>query len=151
MAALEKLILRQKSSKARIVYIIVCFSFAQTFSINTECAASLPPREKSSASIKSPPADSARLSRASAASTEPSGSSEAPRGVIADKKKAKRTLKVKAFVPGAVHTPKNVCARLWVEDNPGGTKDDFETYFSSLTAATANEFKKQAAALKKNQ
>ncbi len=36
-----------------------------------------------------------------------------------------------------------------VQDNPGGTKDDFETYFGSLTVATANEFKKQAAALKK--
>ncbi len=45
---------------------------------------------------------------------------------------------------------RNVCARLWVQENPGGTKDDFETYFNSLTIAEVNEFKKQAAALKKS-
>ncbi|KAK0225040.1 hypothetical protein EDD85DRAFT_958762 [Armillaria nabsnona] len=62
---------------------------------------------------------------------------------------AMKARKPKVYVVPVAINAKNVCGREWLSRNPGGSKDDYETYFGGLTVAELNVFKKKSAEIKK--
>jgi len=60
----------------------------------------------------------------------------------------KRTKLVLAVV-GKGLTEKNFCMKDWLEQNPGGSKDAFETYFNGLTLEAKKKYKDLAAVAQK--
>ncbi|OBZ65374.1 hypothetical protein A0H81_14608 [Grifola frondosa] len=53
-----------------------------------------------------------------------------------------------ALWPGTTVSGKHVCGHEWITNNPGGTKEQFEAFWKSLSKAAKNSFVAQAKALK---
>ncbi|KAK0190178.1 hypothetical protein F5146DRAFT_1054280 [Armillaria mellea] len=83
-----------------------------------------------------PPTDSLTATdagtKSSATVGEPSGAPSAKAAT------ATKTRKPKLYIVPAAINAKNVCGREWLSKNPGGSKDDYDTYYGNLTIAELN-------------